>query len=81
MTDSDPKMSNVDIVPTKNSDQIKVDELQFVIQSKRQQVAEMTLDLEDLKLEVRHFQKTYDLRVAGGYVELDKVNLSMKELS
>lgn len=79
MTDSDPKMSNVDIVPTKNRDQIKVDELQFVLQSKRQQVAEMTLDLEDLKLEVRHFQKTYDLRVAGAYVELDKVNLSRKE--
>jgi len=79
VTDSDPKMSNVDIVPTKNRDQIKVDELQFVLQSKRQQVAEMTLDLEDLKLEVRHFQKTYDLRVAGAYVELDKVNLSRKE--
>ena len=79
MTDSDPKMSSVDIVPTKNRDQIIVDELQFVLQSKRQQVAEMTLDLEDLKLEVRHFQKTYDLRVAGVYVELDKVNLSMKE--
>ena len=79
MTDSDPKMSSVDIVPTKNRDQIKVDELQFVLQSKRQQVAEMTLDLEDLKLEVRHFQKTYDLRVAGAYVELDKVNLSRKE--
>ena len=72
-------MSNVDIVPTKNRDQIKVDELQFVLQSKRQQLAEMTLDLEDLKLEVHHFQKTYDLRVAGAYVELDKVNLSRKE--
>ena len=79
MTDSDPKMSSVDIVPTKNRDQIKIEELQFDLQSKRQQVAEMTLDLEDLKLEVRHFQKTYDLRVAGAYVELDKVNLSMKE--
>ena len=79
MTDSDPKMSSVDIVPTKNRDQIKIDELQFVLQSKRQQVAEMTLDLEDLKLEVQHFQKTYDLRVAGAYVELDKVNLSRKE--
>ena len=79
MTDSDPKMSSVDIVPTKNRDQIKIEELQFVLQSERQQVAEMTLDLEDLKLEVRHFQKTYDLRVAGVYVELDKVNLSMKE--
>ena len=61
MTDSDPKMSSVDIVPTKNRDQIKIEELQFVLQSERQQVAEMTLDLEDLKLEVRHFQKTYDL--------------------
>ena len=79
MTDSDPKMSSVDIVPTKNRDQIKIEELQFDLQSKRQQVAEMTLDLEDLKLEVRHFQKTYDLRVAGAYVELDKVNLSRKE--
>ena len=79
MTDSDPKMSNVDIVPTKNRDQIIVDELQFVLQSKRQQVAEMTLDLEDLKLEMRHFQKEYNLRVTGTYVELDKVNLSMKE--
>tara|TARA_B100000809_G_C15139338_1_gene532304 strand:+ start:7393 stop:8271 length:879 start_codon:yes stop_codon:yes gene_type:complete len=79
VTDSDPKMSSVDIVPTKNRDQIKIEELQFVLQSERQRVAEMTLDLEDLKLEVRHFQKTYDLRVAGAYVELDKVNLSRKE--
>lgn len=72
-------MPDTALVFTKNRDQVKIEELQLDLQAKRQQVAEMTLDLEDLKLEVRHFQKTYDLRVAGAYVELDKVNLSRKE--
>lgn len=67
------------IIPSKNRDQIKIEELQLDLQSKCQQVAEMTLDLEDLKLEVRHFQKEYNLRVAETYIELDKVNLSIKE--
>ena len=72
-------MPSAAIVPTKNRDQIKIEELQLDLQLKRHQIAEMTLDLEDLKLEVRHFQKAYNLRVAGTYIELDKVNLSMKE--
>ena len=57
-------MPSVAIVPTKNRDQIEIEELQLELQLIRHQVAEMTLDLEDLKLEVRHFQKAYDLRVA-----------------
>ena len=72
-------MPSAAIVPTKNRDQIKIEELQLDLQLKRHQIAEMTLDLEDLKLEVLHFQKAYNLRVAGTYIELDKVNLSMKE--
>ena len=79
MTGSGSEMPSAAIVPTKNRDQIKIEELQLDLQLKRHQVAEMTLDLEDLKLEVRHFQKAYNLRVAGTYIELDKVNLSMKE--
>ena len=79
MPGSGPEMSSVAIVPIKNRDQIKIEELQLDLQLKRHQVAEMTLDLEDLKLEVRHFQKAYNLRVAGTYIELDKVNLSMQE--
>ena len=72
-------MPDTALVFTKNRDQVKIEELQLDLQVKRQQVAEMTLDLEDLKLEMRHFQKEYNLRVAGTYVELDRVNLSMKE--
>ncbi|HIC03136.1 TPA: J domain-containing protein [Candidatus Poribacteria bacterium] len=72
-------MPDTALVFTKNRDQVKIEELQLDLQAKRQQVAEMTLDLEDLKLEMRHFQKEYNLRVAGTYVELDRVNLSMKE--
>ena len=79
MTGSGSEMPSAAIVPTKNRDQIKIEELQLDLQLKRHQIAEMTLDLEDLKLEVRHFQKAYNLRVAGTYIELDKVNLSMKE--
>ena len=79
MTGFGPEMSSVAIVPIKNRDQIKIEELQLDLQLKRHQVAEMTLDLEDLKLEVRNFQKAYNLRVAGTYIELDKVNLSMQE--
>ena len=72
-------MPDTALVFTKNRDQVKFEELQLDLQAKRQQVAEMTLDLEDLKLEMRHFQKEYNLRVAGTYVELDRVDLSMKE--
>ena len=72
-------MPDTALVFTKNRDQVKIEELQLDLQAKRQQVAEMTLDLEDLKLEMRHFQKEYNLRVAGTYVELDRVDLSMKE--
>ena len=72
-------MPNTALVFTKNRDQVKIEELQLDLQAKRQQIAEMTLDLEDLKLEIRHFQKEYNLRVTGTYVELDRVNLSMKE--
>ena len=72
-------MPDTALVFTKNRDQVKIEELQLDLQVKRQQVAEMTLDLEDLKLEMRHFQKEYNLRVAGTYVELDRVDLSMKE--
>ena len=79
MTGSGSEMPSAAIVPTKNRDQIKIEELQLDLQLKRHQVAEMTLDLEDLKLEVRNFQKAYNLRVAGTYIELDKVNLSMQE--
>ena len=79
MTGSGSEMPSAAIVPTKNRDQIEIEELQLELQLTRHQVAEMTLDLEDLKLEVRHFQKAYDLRVAGTYIELDKVNLSMQE--
>ncbi|MBB17477.1 hypothetical protein CMK22_19605 [Candidatus Poribacteria bacterium] len=79
MTGSGSEMPSAAIVPTKNRDQIEIEELQLELQLTRHQVAEMTLDLEDLKLEVRHFQKAYDLRVAGTYIELDKVNLSMRE--
>ena len=72
-------MPDTALVFTKNRDQVKIEELQLDLQAKRQQIAEMTLDLEDLKLEIRHFQKEYNLRVTGTYVELDRVNLSMKE--
>ena len=53
-------MPNTALVFTKNRDQVKIEELQLDLQAKRQQIAEMTLDLEDLKLEIRHFQKEYN---------------------
>ncbi|MBI1930501.1 hypothetical protein HYR99_40435 [Candidatus Poribacteria bacterium] len=54
-------------------------QLLTAIQAKRDQVAEMTLALEELRLEVRRFEKEYHGRLMQFYRELDGIDLSTKE--
>lgn len=49
------------------------------LHKKQDQVAEFTLSLEDLKLEVRRFETEYNAIIGKLYVELDKVNLEIEE--
>lgn len=72
-------MHQSSLIPTKTLDEIKVEQLLMDIQVKRVRVADMTLALEDLKLDVRRFEKEYSARLAQFYFELDKVELLTKE--
>ena len=72
-------MSQSTLIPIRTRDEIEVDELLTTIQAKRDQVADMTLELEELKLDVRRFESQYNARVGRYYIELDKVDLLTKE--
>jgi len=67
------------LIPIKTRDEIEVKQLLTAIQAKRDQVAEMTLALEELRLEVRRFEKEYHGRLMQFYRELDGIDLSTKE--
>ena len=67
------------LIPIKTRDEIEAEQLLMAIQAKHEQVAEMTLALEELKLNVRRFEKEYSARLARLYTELDRVELSIKE--
>ena len=67
------------LIPIKTRDEIEVKQLLTAIQAKRDQVADMTLALEELKLEVRRFEKEYHGRLIQFYRELDGIDLSTKE--
>ena len=72
-------MSQSSLIPIKTRDEIEVEKLLTTIQAKRDQVAEMTLELEELKLDIRRFESEYNARVGRFYIELDKVELVTKE--
>lgn len=72
-------MSQSSLIPIRTRDEIEVDKLLTTIQSKRDQVAEMTLELEELKLNIHRFESEYNARVGRFYIELDKVDLLTKE--
>jgi len=67
------------LIPIKTRDEIEVKQLLTAIQAKRDQVADMTLALEELRLEVRRFEKEYHGRLMQFYRELDGIDLSTKE--
>ncbi len=72
-------MSQSSLIPIKTRDEIEVEKLLTTIQAKRDQVAEMTLEIEELKLDIRRFESEYNARVGRFYIELDKVELLTKE--
>lgn len=72
-------MSQSSLIPIRTRDEIEVEKLLTTIQAKRDQVAEMTLELEELKLDMRRFEREYSARVGRFYIELDKVELLTKE--
>jgi hypothetical protein len=51
------------------------------IEAKREQVEELTVTIEELKSEVDVFQHRYNAHISQYYLELDKVELEMKEYS
>ena len=51
------------------------------IEAKREQVEELTVTIEELKSEVDVFQHRYNAHISQHYLELDKVELEMKEYS
>jgi hypothetical protein len=67
------------LIPVKTRDDVEIERLMTTIQTKRAEVAEMTLALEYLKREVHHFEGEYNARVGALYLTLDKVNLATKE--
>lgn len=72
-------MTQSSLIPIRTRDEIEVEKLLTTIQAKRDQVAEMTLELEELKLDIRRFEGEYNARVGRYYMELDKVELLTKE--
>ncbi|HEX30124.1 TPA: hypothetical protein ENG04_08595 [Candidatus Poribacteria bacterium] len=51
------------------------------IEAKREQIAHLCLELEEMKLDLRRFEAEYGARVGKLLVELDKLNLKLKEYS
>jgi hypothetical protein len=52
------------LIRIKTGNEIEVEQLLTEIRLKREQVVEMTLGLEALKLDVRRFEKAYNVRLA-----------------
>jgi len=57
----------------------KIKDLLSKVEYKRNQVAELMLNLEDLKLEVKQFEAEYNTQIGYLYTELDQVELSIRE--
>jgi hypothetical protein len=51
------------------------------LEAKREQIAQLCLELEEMKLELRRFEAEYGAKVGRLLVELDKLNLKLKEYS
>ena len=72
-------MSSSSPIPIRTRDEVEIERLMTTIQAKYDQITEMTLAFEDLKLEIRHFEREYNAHVGQFYVELDKADLETKE--
>ena len=72
-------MSSSSPIPIRTRDEVEIERLMTTIQEKHDQITEMTLAFENLKLEVRQFEREYNARVGQFYIELDKADLETKE--
>ncbi|MFQ6040023.1 MAG: DnaJ domain-containing protein [Candidatus Poribacteria bacterium] len=70
---------NGNLMPFKIPEELEFERLLRESHAKQNQIAELTLALEDLKLEVNRFETEYNARLGKLYVELDKVNLEINE--
>ncbi len=71
-------MKPATLVSVYSTDEKHVSRLLQAIEAKRRQVAEFTVDIEQLKEDVDAFQHQYHAHVGRYYVELDKVELETK---
>lgn len=71
-------MKPATLVSVYSTDEKHVSRLLQAIEAKRRQVAEFTVDIEQLKADVDAFQHQYHTHVGRYYVELDKVELETK---
>lgn len=69
----------MNLIPLKTPEELETERLLKEVHAKQNQIAELTLALEDLKLEVNRFETEYNAILGKLYVELDKVNLEIKE--
>ena len=72
-------MSSSSPIPIRTRDEVEIERLMTTIQEKHDQITEMTLAFENLKLEIRQFEREYNARVGQFYIELDKADLETKE--
>ncbi|HIE30747.1 TPA: hypothetical protein EYP66_26120 [Candidatus Poribacteria bacterium] len=70
---------NGNLIPFKTPEELEIERLLRESHAKQNQIAELTLALEDLKLEVNRFETEYNAVLGKLYVELDKVNLEINE--
>jgi len=72
-------VANRSLVWLKTSEDIEIEKHLGEIQTKQEQIAELTLSLEDLKLDISRFETKYNAILGRLYIELDRVNLDIKE--
>jgi len=72
-------MTRAGLVRAKTPEEIEIEERLFEIEQKRQRVALLGQEIEELKQALGRFQVEYNARVGRLYVELDKLEQLIQE--
>jgi hypothetical protein len=72
-------MAQAGLVRAKTPEEIEIEERLFEIEQKRQRVALLGQEIEELKQSLGRFQVEYNAKVGRLYVELDKLELLIQE--
>lgn len=67
------------LIQIKTEDEREIKRLLSEIERKREKVAELTLALNELRLELKQFKAKYNAQIGRLYAELDEVELSVRE--